>query len=104
MDNSRRSISFRELEAKEKAEENPLKDMFSSSSKRVINSTELGYFESQPTPKQCLPSISSSEVYTDLSMFHLKAVTRISIKESINQIQENLDSVQTISLLDTKKL
>jgi len=100
MDKSRRSVSFRELEA----EENPLRDMFYSSPKRVINCVELEYFESQPAPKLCLPDISSSEVYADLSMFHIKDVTRIYIKECISQIQENSDFVQTLSLLDTKKL
>lgn len=63
MDNSRRSVSFRELEAEEQAAENPLREMFSSSSKRVINFAELESFESQLAPKWCLPSISSLEVY-----------------------------------------
>ena len=46
MDNSRRSFSFRELGAKEQAEENPLRYTFASSSKRVINYVEIEYFES----------------------------------------------------------
>lgn len=102
MDSSRRSLSFRELE--EQAEENPLRDMFASSSKRVINFADLEYLESQPSPTWFFLSISSTEVYDDFFMFHLKVVTRISIKESISWIQENSDSVQTIFLIDTKKI
>lgn len=37
-------------------------------------------------------------------MFHLKAAIRISIKESISQIQENSDNIQSIPLLDPKVL
>lgn len=37
-------------------------------------------------------------------MFHLKATTRISIKESISQIQEKSDNIQSIPLLDPKAL
>lgn len=37
-------------------------------------------------------------------MFHLKAATRISIKESISQIQENSYNIQSIPLLDPKAL
>ena len=60
MENSRRSVSFRELEDKEHIEDNPLRDMFASSSKMVMNSGELEYLESQPSPRWCFPSINSS--------------------------------------------
>ena len=105
MDSFRKSISFCELEDRESsAEENPLRDMFASSSSRVLNQAELEYEEPQPSARWQLPSIFASEVYDDLSIFHLKASTRISIKESISQIQENSDNIQSIPLLDPKSL
>lgn len=105
MDSLWKSISFRELEEREYlAKENPLRDMFATSSSHVLNQAELEYKESQPSPRWELPVIAPSEVYSDVSMFHLKTVTRISIKESVNQIQENSDVIQTIPLLNPKAL
>jgi len=78
--------------------------MFASASSRVLNSAELEYEETQPSARWQLPRINASEVYSDLSAFHLKAATRISIKESISQIQENSDCVQSIPLLNSKQL
>lgn len=81
MDSFRKSVSFREIEERESsAIENPLKDMFASSSSRVLNQDKLEYEESQPSARWQLPSISTSEVYADMSIFHLKAATRINIK------------------------
>jgi len=37
-------------------------------------------------------------------MFHLKDITRASIKECVIQIQENVEFIQTIFLLDPKEL
>jgi len=63
--------------------------MFASSSSRVINSVELEYEEPQPSARWELPAIAPSEVYSDLSVFHLKSATRISIKEFVSQILVN---------------
>jgi len=101
----RKSISFRELEERDsQAEENPLREMFASSSRRVLNFAELSYEESQPSARWELPQIAPSEVYSNLSAFHLIAASRIIIKESVSQVQENSDNIQTISLLKTKEL
>ena len=100
-----KSISFHELEERDsQAEENPLRDMFASSASRTLNSAKLTYEESQPSARWELPQISPSEVYSDLAPFHLIVVSRIRIKESVSQVQENSDSIQTISLLDPKAL
>ena len=78
--------------------------MFASSSSRVINESELLYEEAEPQARWVLPKISASELYADLGVWHLKAATRITIKESISSIEENSDCVQTIPLLNPKKL
>lgn len=105
MDSFRKSVSFCELEDRESsAEENPLRDMFASSSSRVLNQVELEYEEPHPSSHWKLPAIFTSEVYNDLSVFHLKAATRITIKETISQIQENSNNIQSIPLLDPKYL
>lgn len=78
--------------------------MFSSSLSRVLNQVELEYEEIQLSAQWELLSIAPSEIYNDISMFHLKVVTRINIKESVSQIQENSDNIQTIPLLDPKAL
>jgi isopentenyldiphosphate isomerase len=44
------------------------------------------------------------QVYKDLNMFHLQAITRIFVKESVSTIQQNSNEVQTISLLDPKEI
>jgi hypothetical protein len=54
--------------------------------------------EINPQAAWKLPSISPSKVYQDLNMFHLKAVTRVVVKESVSTIQQNCDVTQTISL------
>ena len=46
MDSSKRLVSFREIDDKDQAKQNPLRDMFSSSSSRVINFVELEFIES----------------------------------------------------------
>lgn len=49
MDSFRKYVSFHELEEGDsKAEGNPLRDMFTSSSSHVLNSAELEYEEPQP--------------------------------------------------------
>ena len=74
MDSFQKSVSFQELEDREPfAEENPLRDMFASSSSRVLNSVELEYEEPRPSARWALPAIDPSQVYSDLSMFHLRA-------------------------------
>lgn len=88
MDSFRKYGSFRELEERESsAKENPLSDMFSSNSSRVLNQDELEYEEPQPSTLWKLPTITPSEVYNYFSIFHLKVATRISIKEFTSQIQ-----------------
>ena len=47
MDPFRKSVSFRELEEKERAEQDPFRNMFSSSSTRVLNSSKLLYEEAE---------------------------------------------------------
>lgn len=84
-----KSISFHEIKERESSvQENPPRDMFTSASSRVLNSSELEYEETQPSARWQLPRISAFEVYSNLSAFHLTTATRISIKESISQIQE----------------
>ena len=104
MDSSRRLVSFREIEDKDQAEKNPLRDMFASSSSHVIKSVELEYVESQPSTRWQLPVINASDVNSNLSPFHLISATRISIKETVIQIQENSECVQSIPLLNPKYL
>ena len=86
-----KSVSFRELAEEEQAEQNPLRDMFASSSSRVINESNLLYEEVEPQARWVLPNIKPSQVYNDLGVWHLKAATRITIKESVSSIQENSD-------------
>ena len=78
--------------------------MFASPSSRVLNSSELLYEDAEPSARWVLRKISASEVYAGLGVWNLKAATRISIKESISSIEENSDCVQSIPLLDPKKL
>lgn len=94
MESFRKFVSFRELEERDsKADENPLQEMFATSSCRVLSSAELAYEESQPSARWELPLIAPAEVYSDLSAFHLIASTRIRIKESVSQIHENSDNI-----------
>lgn len=103
MESFRESVSFCELEERDsQAKENPLRDMFASSSSRTLNFVELTYEETQPSARWELPHISPFEVYSDLAPFHLIVASRISIKESVSQVQENFDNIHTISLLNPK--
>jgi len=105
MDPIRKSISYRDIEEQESSiQENPLRDMFAIASSKVLNSADLEYEESQRFARWKRPSINASKFYADLSTFHLVAATRISIKESISQIQENSNCVQSIPLLNPKQL
>ena len=104
MESARRSVSFQQLDEKDKVEENPLRDMFVSSSSNVINSIELEYLECQPYPRWQLPNINAYNVYSYFSAFHLISATIISIKETISKIQEKSGCVQSIPLLDPKIL
>ena len=80
MEPFRKSVSFRELEEQDRATQDPLRDMFSSSSSRVLNQSEHLYEETEPTAKWVLPKISPDKVYSDLGVWHLRAATQISIK------------------------
>lgn len=101
----RKFVSFRELEEDDShPEENPLKEMFENSSSRTLNSVELTYEEFQPSARWALSDITPSEVYSDLAHFHSIAASRISIKESVSQIQVNSESIQTIPLLNPQAL
>jgi len=94
MESFRKSVSFRELEEKDShTEENPLREMFECSSSRTLNSAELTYQESLPSARWALLDITPSEFYSDLAPFHLIAASRISIKESVSQVQENSESI-----------
>lgn len=105
MESFRKSVSFRELEEDDShPEENPLKEMFENNASRTLNSAELTYEEFQPSARWALPDITPSEVYCDLAPFHLIAASRISIKESVSQVQENSESIQTIPLLNPQAL
>ena len=86
-------MSFRELEENDRATQGPLRDMFASSSSRVTNESDHLYEETEPQAKWVLPKISASQVYNDLGVWHLKAATRITIKELISSIEENYDRV-----------
>ena len=87
MDPFRKSVSFRELEEQDKAQQDPLRDMFASSSSRVITELDHLYEETEPQAKWVLPKISASQVYNYLGVWHLKSATRITIKESIISVE-----------------
>ena len=99
-----KSVSFKELAEEEQAEQNPLRDMFASSSGRVINESDHLYEEVEPQARWVLPNIKPSEVYNDLGIWHLKAATRITIKETVSSIEENSERVQLIPILNPKEL
>ena len=99
-----KSVSFRELAEEEQVEKNPLRDMFASSSSRVINESDHLYEEVEPQARWVLPNIKPSQVYNDLGVWHIKAATRITIKESVSSIQENSDQAQLIPILNPKEL
>jgi hypothetical protein len=78
--------------------------MFSLSRSETINQANIEVVEENPQAAWKLPSISPSKVYQDLNMFHLKAVTRVFVKESISTIQQNSNETQTIALLNPKEI
>jgi len=56
MESFRKSVSFQEVEERDsKAQENPLRKIFATSSSRVLNYVELAYEESQPSARWELP-------------------------------------------------
>lgn len=94
------SVSFRELQNVEDQ---------STSGRDSVRSHSLNYasiekVETQPRATWILPVISPSQVYKDLNMFHLKAVSRVIVKESVSRIQQNSDVNQTISLINVKEV
>jgi hypothetical protein len=104
-----RSVSFRDIKNAEEASTsgndsvNSLESMFSLSRSQSINHADIEEVETNPQAAWKLPAINPSKVYQDLNMFHLKAVTRVFVKESISTIQQNSNVTQTISLLIQKK-
>ena len=66
MDPFRKSVSFQELEEQDKAQQDPLREMFASSSSQVTNESDHLYEETEPQAKWVLPKISASQVYNDL--------------------------------------
>ena len=82
-----RFVSFRELQKEETQENNfDMANLFHSASSSMLKYAEIESIESQPSARWALPSIRPSEVYGDLSMFHLKAITRVTVKECVSQI------------------
>ena len=76
--------------------------MFFDNNVECLNQANIEVVESQPQAAWRLPDISPNQVYSHLSMFHIRAITRVFYKESINSIQQNSDVSQTISLLNVK--
>jgi hypothetical protein len=69
--------------------------MFAYNRSHSINYASIEEVETQPQAAWKLPPIAPSQVYQDLNMFHLKAVTRVIVKESVSRIQQNSDVSQT---------
>lgn len=92
-----------ELEASTSGQEG-LANMFSLSKSQSINEANMEIVEENPQATWKLPAINPSHVYKNLNMFHLQAITRIFVKESVSTIQKNSNEVQTISLLDPKEI
>jgi hypothetical protein len=105
-----RSVSFREVKNAEETSTsgsdpvNSLESMFSLNRTQSINHASIEEVETNPQAAWKLPPISPSKVYQDLNMFHLKAVTRVFVKESVSRIQQNSDVSQTISLINPKEV
>jgi hypothetical protein len=78
--------------------------MFAYNRSQSINHASIEEVETQPQAAWKLPPISPSRVYQDLNMFHLKAVTRVIVKESVSRIQQNNDVSQTIPLINAKEI
>jgi hypothetical protein len=100
-----RSMSFKEVRDVEcSTSESSLSSMFSDNHTECLNKANIEVVESQPQAAWKLPAISPNQVYNDLSMFHLRAITRVFVKESVSRIQQNSDVTQTISLLNVKEI
>jgi hypothetical protein len=105
-----KSMSFREIQNAEeestsgRTSTSSLDSMFADNKLRSLNHASIEEIETQPQAAWKLPAISPSRVYNDLSMFHLKAVSRVIVKESVSRIQQNSDVSQTISLINVKEV
>lgn len=103
-------MSFRDIKRTEEESEastsgqEGLANMFSLSKSQSINEANMEIVEENPQATWKLPAINPSHVYKNLNMFHLQAITRIFVKESVSTIQKNSNEVQTISLLDPKEI
>jgi hypothetical protein len=102
-------MSFRDVRNAEESTSEPdsvnsLESMFSFNRSQSINHASIEEVETNPQAAWKLPPISPSRVYQDLNMFHLKAVTRVIVKESVSRIQQNSDISQTISLINAKEI
>jgi hypothetical protein len=78
--------------------------MFSLSRSPSVNQADIEIVEENPQAAWKLPAIEPGKIYKDLSAFHLKAITRVFVKESISTIQQNSNEVQTISLLKPEEI
>jgi hypothetical protein len=87
-----RSVSFTEVRNAEETSTsgsdhvNSLESMFSFNRTQSINHASIEEVETNPQAAWKLPPISPSRVYQDLNMFHLKAMTRVIVKESVSRI------------------
>jgi hypothetical protein len=104
---SSRSMSFREIRENEETSTSGsegLANMFSLSRSSSTNQAEIEIIEENPQAAWKLPAIDPARIYKDLSAFHLKAITRVFVKESTSTIQQNSNEVQTISLLNPAEI
>jgi len=102
-----RSISFKKIKnVEELASRNSsaLSEMFESCPTTTLNTANIKHVQQNPQAAWKLPNIAPSQVYADLSMFHLKVVSHVKVKEVVSEVQENCDTTQTIALLDPKEI
>jgi hypothetical protein len=105
-----RSVSFRDIQNDEeestsgRTSTSSLSSMFADNNVHSLNHASIEAIEYQPQAVWKLPAISPNQVYNDLSMFHLCAVSRVIVKESVSRIRQNSDVSQTISLINVKEI
>jgi hypothetical protein len=96
-------VSYKEVNNVEESS-SILQNMFNECSTSSLNEFDIEVVESHPHAAWKLLNITAGQVYSDLSMFHLKFVSRVIIKKSMSQFQNNYDTTQTISLLNPKQI
>ena len=81
-----RSVSFRDIQNVEeestsgRTSTSNLSSMFADNNVHSLNHASIEAIESQPQAAWKLPAISPNQVYNDLSMFHLRDVSRVIVK------------------------